>query len=282
MTPIANGIKSKLIMAGIIICMVAIAVIGINIYNEWQEENAREEQYDSLKSLVTISEVETKNEDNEDNELAAQANAGISVREEYEVIDLPIQVDFASIPERGSERGQDVVAWIYSENTPIDYPVMQGDDNDYYLDHLYNGQYHKGGSIFMDYRNDARLTDKNTVLYGHHLRSGRMFASLENYKKQEYYNEHPVMFYLSEYGDYKIEIFAGAVVSGDNGVPRSFESDDEFAGYIADLKNRSTFTSNVDIKKEDKIITLSTCTYDFQNARYMVIGKLVKVVNSDD
>lgn len=264
LAPLKNRIKSKLLMVSIVICSLAIAVIGISIYNECREENANQSEYDALKSIVTIK----------NNEIQANASAD-ALNAESE--DIPIQIDFDSIPEREGQNGNDVVGWIYSEGTVIDYPVLQGSDNSYYLNHLYNGKYSKVGSIFMDYRNDPKLTDKNTILYGHHLRSGRMFASLENYKKQDYYDKHKVLYYTNEDGNYKIEVFAGAVVDGNSAAPRTFDSDDEFVNYIADVKSKSTFTSNVEIDRNDRIITLCTCTYDYDNARYMLFGKLVKV-----
>lgn len=272
MIPVANSIKSKLLMAGIIICTLGIAVFGISIYNEWQEENASVSEYDALTSVVA------KEKDVPDTvNIRANADANTTVVEE-----VPIEIDFKNLPERGDLQGDAIIGWIYSEDTVINYPVVQGDDNSFYLTHLYNGKKGQIGSIFMDYRNNAWLTDKNTVLYGHHVRSGRMFSSLENYKKQDYYDKHNVLYYINDDGYYKLEVFAGVVMSGENEVPRSFENDDEFVSYIAELKEKSTFKSNVEIDKNDRIMTLCTCTYDFANARYMLFGKLVKVRYSNE
>ena len=170
----------------------------------------------------------------------------------------------------------EIVGWIRGEGTPIDYPILRADDNAYYLNHLYNGETNKSGSIFMDYRDDPGMGDRNIVLYGHHMGDGSMFASLEKYKAQEYYDSVPTYTLYTPEGDYLIELICGTTEDGNYEFVRfDFESDDDLAAYVESFRKRSTFQSGVTLQPGDRIISLCTCTYDRANARYMVIGRLV-------
>lgn len=167
------------------------------------------------------------------------------------------------------------VAWIRCPGTVIDYPVMQGADNDYYLGHLPNGDANEMGSIFLDYRSAADFSDGNSLIFGHHMKSGDMFGSLENYKEQSYYEEHPVIYLYTAQGDYVIELLAGYVVDAQReDLPRSFAEAADFERYIAEIRQRSTFAGAVQVSAEDKLVSFCTCTYNFSDARFVLVGKL--------
>ena len=106
----------------------------------------------------------------------------------------------------------DLAGWLRIEETAVDYPLVQGADNDHYLNHLFDGTANKSGAIFIDSRNDRNFEDQNTLIYGHHMRDGSMFASLVNYKEQAYYDEYPVMLLFTPGGNYLVEFFAGYTV----------------------------------------------------------------------
>ncbi len=181
------------------------------------------------------------------------------------------EVDFSILEEKNT----DVVGWILSLDSEINYPVVKGSDNSYYLTHLFTKEENAKGSIFMDYRNQNDFSSKNTILYGHHMKDGSMFATLTNYKEQAYYDKFPTMILYTPQGDYMIELFAGVIVDGDyESVCFEFEEKKEFETYIAFLKENSSFKSKVPVNFEDRIITLCTCSYEFDNARYTVYGKL--------
>ena len=95
------------------------------------------------------------------------------------------------------QQNEDVIAWIYGANTHINYPVVQGSDNDYYLRHLLDGTWNDNGSIFMDCSNKADFSDQNSLIYGHNMTSGAMFSNLVKYKKQAYYDQHPYLYMLT-------------------------------------------------------------------------------------
>lgn len=188
-----------------------------------------------------------------------------------------IKVDFTSL-----ERiNPDVVGWVAAEGTEIDYPVVRGKDNDFYLRHLFTGEHNKLGSIFMDYRNHRDFSDKNTIIYGHNMKDGSMFSSLTKYKDQRYYDNFPTMLLYTPAGDFTIELFAGIVADGNyESVRLDFKDGHDFQSYMDLLKKKSTFASNTIVKADDRIVTLCTCSYEFNNARYVLYGKLIPIRQS--
>ncbi|MCR5608806.1 MAG: class B sortase [Lachnospiraceae bacterium] len=173
---------------------------------------------------------------------------------------------------------EDIIGWIYSYDTAINYPIVQGEDNDYYLKHLFNKKSNKAGSIFMDAINNRDFTDDNTMIYGHHMNNGSMFASLSNYKSQSYYEAHPYIYIVTPDKDYRIEVFSGYVTDFDSeAYTVTFADDESKEDFIKKVKKKSSFKSKVEVSAEDYLITLSTCDYTYKNARYAVHGKLVPI-----
>ena len=190
--------------------------------------------------------------------------------------DEPLDVDFSVL----SAMNADVAAWIYSADTVIDYPVVQGSDNVYYLDHIFDGTYNKLGTLFVDCRNAPGFSDWNTIIYGHNMNNGSMFASLTNYTKQAYYEAHPEMFLVTPNGTFRLELFSGYVTPSDSDAYTfSFADASAFSEFLENIRARSDFDSPVSVEASDRIVTLSTCTYDFEDARYVVHGKLVPVAD---
>lgn len=177
----------------------------------------------------------------------------------------------------------DIIGWLYAEGTKIDYPVLHGEDNEYYLERLYNKEANSSGSLFADYRNHGDFSDQNTVIYGHHMANGTMFGSIELYRDQEFYETVPTMTLYTPDGDYLVELICGTDESGyDEFVSFQFQSDEEFMGYVDALRARSTFQSDVKVQPGDKLISLCTCAYVFDNARYMLVGRLVELYETED
>ena len=216
--------------------------------------------------------------DNVTNEVATIKESKTEVSGTMTVVEreneLPIEIDFEAL----CAQYPDVVGWIYSPDTVINYPVVQGDDNDYYLDHLVNGDYNGSGSIFLDMRNLPDLSDQNSILYGHHMKNGSMFRSIVEYESQEYYEEHPTLYFLTPEKNYRVEVFAGYVTpSTSDTYTFNFAGEEEFAAYLEDAISRSDFDAKAEVTAEDKILTLSTCTYAYDEARYVLQGKLVEL-----
>ena len=168
-------------------------------------------------------------------------------------------------------------SWIMIRNTVVNYPIVQADDNDYYLYRLPDGTKNKNGSIFMDYRNASDFSDRNTFIYGHHMKSGAMFASLTKYEDQSYYEEHPYIFIITPDEIFRCEIFSAYVIPDtSDAFTLSFKNDAEFDEYLQMVSGFSMISSAVEVDAStDRIITLSTCTYEYDNARFLVHAKLV-------
>ena len=176
----------------------------------------------------------------------------------------------------------DTAAWLLCVGTNINYPVVYSHDNDEYLTRMFDGNYSKVGSIFVDARNSKGFTDRNTIIYGHNMRNHSMFWTLTQYKSQSFYNSHPTMRLITPEGKYELQLFAGIVANGsgeDVGTywRTRFASDEDYTDWLLMLFENSTFKSYVDLTADDRVVMLSTCSYEFSNARYIVIGKLVPV-----
>ena len=191
-----------------------------------------------------------------------------------EVYAGPISVDFEQL----KQENEDVVGWIYGPDSPISYPVVKGADNDYYLYHSFGHALNQSGTIFMDTVCDANLSQSNTILYGHHMNNGGMFASLESYRQNEYYQEHPVLYYYTPDEVYVLEVFSAFVTGGDSDVYAfNFGTREEYASFLESMQSRSDVAADVEVDADDHIMTLSTCAYDYEDARYVVLCKIETV-----
>lgn len=186
----------------------------------------------------------------------------------------PVAVDFSSL----SAINGDVAAWLYSEGTEINYPVVYR-DNTFYMNHSFDGKKVNRGTLFIHEDNDPDFADENTSIYGHNMTrtgDGVMFSSLVSYKKQSYYEKHPCMYLLTPHGDYKVEIFAAYLIDiFEDTIPITFASDSAYGAYLADIRGRSDIQSAVTVTPADRILSLVTCTQDHESTeRYLVVGKL--------
>jgi len=188
------------------------------------------------------------------------------INENLEV--APISVNFGALQAVNS----DVTAWIYCPDTVISYPVAQADDNDTYLYKLLSGKKNDCGTIFMDYRCFSDFSDPNTVLYGHNMRDKSMFGTIDQYADQSYYDQHPIMYLLTPTQDYKIKLIAGYVTPADGDIYSIPLAEQDVAQVVANAVANSTFISQVSWQEGDKLLTMSTCSYEYENARYVLMG----------
>ncbi len=186
---------------------------------------------------------------------------------------IPLKVDFDAL----KAINKDIIAWIYLKDTVINYPVTQAKDNQYYLRRLINGKYNVAGTLFADYRNDPKFIDNNTIIYGHNLKSGSMFSAILKYKKQAFYDSHPTVWILTPERAYRIDLIAGFYTKADSQSYSIHKKTDSFEYYLSTLEEKSTFKSNVDFSSVDRIVTLSTCSEDSGDNRYVLIGSLVPI-----
>ena len=183
-----------------------------------------------------------------------------------------IKVDFTAM----QAKYPDVVGYVYSANTTLQLPIVQSADEggEYYLYRDIDGKDNKNGTVFLDIRCNSDFTSQNNLIYGHNMKTGMMFASLMNYKSQSYYEAHPYFYLYTPNQTYKVNLFAGCIVAHDADVYSLTLSE----SYIQECINNSTFRSSYGVPTGN-ILTLSTCDYDFDNARYVVMGELVPVKN---
>ena len=221
-----------------------------------------------------IQELRTQMRQNlSDNETAQRSEGTVSANQE-KTTDRQISMDFTEL----LKVNPDIKGWIIGDGINVDYPVLQTDNNEFYLNHLYNKEANSSGSIFEDYRNRGDFTDRNTVLYGHHMDNGTMFGSIEHYASQDFYDSTPTMVLYTPEGDYLIELISGTHESGDEQfVEFEFKTEEDFLKYVESFRERSTFKNDVKVQPGDKLISLCTCAYVFNNARYMLMGRLVPI-----
>jgi len=181
------------------------------------------------------------------------------------------------------EKNSDYRMWIKMDETNINYPVLQGEDNDFYLYSDFNGDYYYPGSIFIDYRNDIE-NDNNLWIFGHNMADGSMFADLVKLKDETYFNENPEIILVKDGIQYIYEIFAVNVVPADGAeIVLDFDNEDEMNRYMERVKEESIFYRDIkveDIVEEEGIsslITMVTCSYEFDDARTLVSAALKPV-----
>ena len=226
--------------------------------------------YDGLAEYVEVPE-----QAGEPDETGAEEESG---GEDSSAV-LPV-VDFEAL----RETGPDIIGWLNLPDTAINYPVTQADDNEYYLRHLYDGTYNKTGCLFADYENQEDFSDRNTIIYGHNMRDGSMFATLNEYDEQSYYDGHPQMYLVTPDGGYVVEIFTAFVAkpseSGSDTSPwrLSFKDDGAYTTWLSEMAGRSVIETDVTVTSSDKVLTLSTCTPGGAS-RFIVMGKLAAVNN---
>ncbi|MGX4601420.1 class B sortase [Faecalimicrobium sp. JNUCC 81] len=171
----------------------------------------------------------------------------------------------------------DYMGWINIDNTPIDYPIMKRNDNEFYLNRGFDRQYLISGSIFMDYRNKG-FQDKNVIIYGHHMKDQSMFGALKKFKDLNYLEKNKYIHITTKENENLMYEVFGVYVTDANDtetISNQFNTEEEFNSYIEMILSKSIYNLNINIKDTDRILTLSTCSYEFSDARLVVHAKLI-------
>lgn len=260
--------KKLIFIAAALILLVVAGVAAWQIYVPIHEDNVSVQTYENLRQFVEPpTPVPTPPPDAPSSLNVTPTPSPIA----DSAAQPSPQVDFASLRTVNPE----IVAWLTIEGTNIDYPVAQHSDNDYYLHYLFNGEYNSSGCLFMDCRNATDVSDRHTIIYGHHMDNGTMLQNLMYYKDQSFYDDHPAARLITPNGSYMVEFFAGYVADVDsNSWEPDFTSDEDFEDWLAAAMERSAFESKAIPSAADRIVTLSTCSYEFYNARFVLLGKL--------
>ncbi len=174
-------------------------------------------------------------------------------------------------------RNPDFRGWIYVPDTRINYPIVQGADNDQYLRRTFDGTPNQAGSIFLDAAIKRGLDGKNPIIYGHNRKDGSMFANLKRFREKEFLRTHPYIYIFTEEETIVYQVFAVYVTLPDSDTyTYSFSGDDGFLDYIARMKSRSEIKTDVEISARDKIVTFSTCTNAKADTRLVVQARRMK------
>ena len=191
------------------------------------------------------------------------------------------EVQPMSRTEKLQQINRQIVGWIQVEGTAINNPIMQAGDNDFYLDHNHLNEKSRSGSIFLDYRNDARIVGKHTILYGHVMRDGTMFGQLPNYANQQFLDAHPTFEIELMGNQYKVEIFSAYETTTDfYYIETVFPTKEAYATFLQSIRQKSIVSTLADVVPEDDVITLSTCTTStFNEKRFVIHGKMKKIVD---
>ncbi len=215
-----------------------------------------------------------------------------AIKAKYPDVDFPegMNIKFAEL----YATNQDMVGYLHIDNTNIDTPVVQnkGDTTSnttsFYLDHNFYKTYDKYGTAYLDGYNTGSSLDRNNTIYGHNMTDGLAFAQLEKYYEIDGFLDSPIIQYSTLFEDYYFKIYAVVLTNGystgDNGylfnyIAAFFPTDENFQGYIDGLSERTLYFTGVDANKDDKFITLSTCSHKIktrQMGRLAIVGRLVR------
>ena len=168
----------------------------------------------------------------------------------------------------------DALGWLYIPDTVISYPIMQSDDNDYYLSHAYDGTYLKAGSVFLDYRCEGRFRNPINIIYGHNMKNGSMFAQVTNFKNDSYFESHKYGWLATPEAVYRIDFFSLAVADWHDDL---YKGDTSISEWIPHIYDKSAVSREMTYTDDDRFVSFSTCSYEFENARNILTGKLGEV-----
>lgn len=243
-----SNIVSNIIL---VIAIVVFAVSAYKLYGIFSEYNKGDKEYQKIQDLVI-------NTDKKDD-----------TKEET------FSVDFEKLLEMNS----DVVGWIrFDEPSEINYPVVQGRDNEEYLKRTFEANTNKLGTLFVDVNNPGDFSGRNTFIYGHNMKNGSMFAQLLKYKDDSFYKEHPYFYIYTPDGKVRTyEIFsAGVVKDTSDSYIMDYADDAAFQTYIDYIKQQSAHPTSAEVTTASKIVSLSTCTNVRDDERFLVHGVMIK------
>ncbi|MBP1948322.1 class B sortase [Virgibacillus litoralis] len=168
----------------------------------------------------------------------------------------------------------DYVGWIKIPGTQINYPVVMGDNNEFYLTHNYYKEEDKVGAIFMDFRNSIEELDNNLILYGHNMKDDSMFGAVLDYMDEDFFRKNRIIQFELQGRSIEWEVFSVYKTTDLDWMETEFSTDDKFDNFASTIKEQSLFTNQTNIDETDTIVTLSTCTVRNGEERVIVHAKL--------
>jgi len=201
-----------------------------------------------------------------------QADRSVYEKISEEAGDDEDSIDFDAL----REINPDVIGWLYYEDTVIDYPVVQGENNEVYLSMLFDRTWGGCGTLFADCITEAPFKQFNTIVYGHHMKDGTMFACLKELRDPEYCKEHPKLELSTPEGRFDLEIWAFLNEPADSKIyTTNIEGEENKQAYLDLTENLADYTTDVNVTTGDRLVMLSTCAYEFEDARYIIACRMV-------
>lgn len=202
---------------------------------------------------------------------------------EDETIELEVLEEYRTLYSKNKK----LIGWLKIDDTNIDYPVMQTANNEYYLDHNFNQEYDKNGSLFLDKDCDVVHRNTNLIIYGHHMKSGKMFGNLNRYSSEEYGKKHSWIQFdtIYEKGTYEVMyVFRSRIYNEDEVVFKYYQffdaaSEKEFDSNMQEMAALSLYDTGVTASYGDELLTLSTCDSSETDGRFVVVAKRVREEN---
>ena len=182
------------------------------------------------------------------------------------------KMDFTAL----REVNEDVLGWIVIPDTNLSYPLLQGTDNEYYLSHTWQKSRNAVGSIFVDHRNSSDLSDFHTIVYGHRMKDGSMFGQLHKYKNAAYWGEHPKIYLADDNGSHAYEVFSVYEADSLDTYQIEFADDGEKEEFLQYVTSRTWVNTGVIPEGGERILTLSTCTGNGHDTRWVVHAVLTE------
>ena len=260
-----NEIRRKII---VILCsLIAIGCFGYyGVYYYYSDKT--QTQYEDLADLKGS------------NALATGRPNVVIHRTEEEEIELTVLEEYQTLYNKNKK----LIGWLKIDDTNIDYPVMQTSNNEYYLDHNYNQEYDKNGSLFLDADCDVVHRSTNLIIYGHHMKSGKMFGNLNKYSSESYYKDHSKIQFdtIYEKGTYEVMyVFRSRIYNEDEVVFKYYQflnavSEQEFNSNMQEMKELSMYDTGVTASYGDSLLTLSTCDNSEEDGRFVVVAKKIE------
>ncbi|MBQ8596845.1 MAG: class B sortase [Lachnospiraceae bacterium] len=246
--------------------IVLIVVASVNIFILSREYQKGINEYKALEGYVKVVEVP------EEKPVQKEETAEEVEEVKESVIPISVEVDFAAL----GAINEDLVGWIYYSPLDINYPVVRGDDNEYYTHYTFENEKNASGAIFMDSLNKPDMSNYNTIIYGHNMRNGTMFGSLKKLLSDEsIITENPYFYIFTEDKAYMYEIASVYITNQTSDTYNLIGSEEEQQEYIDYIKSSSTWYWGKELWSSDKIVTLSTCHGLHSNNRTIVHGVLI-------
>lgn len=269
------NIISILIIA---VCAVVFFVAAANLLSIFSEYWKASDEYTRLAALIPHINRESGEEGERETWEAGTDETWADTEAVEEIVQAPVfmeNVDWQALYNTMHGINNDYQGWIYISNTKISYPIVQGTDNDYYLNHTFYNEEVFSACLFIDYRIEDGIEGRNVIVYGHNMKDGSMFAGLKKFRQESFRKAHPSFSVYTSTGAYEYQVFSTYTTSPESSTYTvSFANDDEFMNYVNMIKGWSDVDYGVDVSADDQIITLSTCVNNNAD-RYVVHAKRI-------